>query len=598
MNENKSFVNIKLNLVLVAFIVGFIAIVYALLRWQFMQQDQFLAIANERYREVKIPAVRGNILASDGTSLAFSEPRFDVYIWKKEVEEAEQKGDQTREEFIEKVGDVINVKPKKLESILDEDNSWIKLKEKATKNERDQLLELESEKGKELLGLRFEYVNSRTYPEAHLASHVLGFFGYNDYGEPIGVGGIEQFWDRSLQPIEGISNAEVDSLGNPIYLNVKGETEAKPGLTLQTTIDKNLQAILEKKLQDGLNDYQAKSATGIIMDPTTGAVLALSNFPTYDPNFYYEVEDGEVFGNKSITSPYEIGSVAKVFTVASAMELGTIEYDDILLPNGHRGCEPIDPNSTLSCGSYPAQCICTYDKKPVSQSISVIDAVVSSDNIAFKTIGASMKSEEFREYLTKFGIGSLTGIDLSGESTAVIPDAEIWKESDQAVFSYGHGYQMTAMQAITGISAIANQGKRNQPYIVDKVISQDGTEKTFETSELVQVVSPKVANQTASMMHEVFLSNIPEPRYQELKNYNIAMKSGTALVPYKDKPGYSSEINATYVGFDNTSKKFVMLIKLEEPQVGDLSFYNARMLWLDIFGEIKDYLAIPENSDI
>lgn len=597
MSDNKNFVNTKLNILLIGFILGFLAIIYALVRWQFIEHEQFIAIANERYREVKIPAVRGNILASDGTSLAFSEPRFDVYIWKKELEEAEEKNVQTRDEFVRKVSDVLAMKPKKLESILDDDQLWIRLKEKATINERDQLLELTNEEGKELVGLRFEYVNSRNYPENRLGSHVLGFFGYNDYGEPIGVGGLEQFWDRSLQPIEGISNAEVDSFGNPIYLNVQGETEAKPGLTLQTTIDKNLQAILDKKLQDGYKTYQAKSATGIIMDPISGQILALSNFPNFNPNKYNEVDDPEVFGNKTITTPYEIGSVAKVFTVASALELGSIEYDDILLPNGHQGCEPINPEDTYACSSDQVQCICTYDKKPVTESISVIDAMVSSDNIAFKRIGAEMDNKDFRNSLVKFGVGSLTGVDLSGESTGLLPDAEIWKESDKAVFSYGHGYQVTPMQAIAGVATIANQGKRPQPYVVEKVISQDGSVKEFEDSATVDVVSPKVANHTASMMHNVFLNNIPEPRYQELKNYNLSLKSGTALVPYKDRPGYSSEINATYVGFDNTSKKFIMLIKLEEPQVGDLSFYNARMLWLDTFMEIKDYLAIPQISD-
>lgn len=590
----------KLNFVFLAFIAGFLAIAYALARWQFLEKDEFIAIANERFREVKIPAIRGSILANDGTTLAFSEPRFDFYIWKTELNQAEDKETQTRDELVEKVSKVLEIEQNGVESKLESEQLWVKMADKITVEQRDKLLALKSDKNeKELKGLRFEYVNSRNYPEGRLGSHLLGFFGFNEFGEPVGVGGLEQFWERSLKPIEGYSNTEVDSFGNAILVANTAGTEAKPGVNLVTTIDKNLQAILDKKIEDGTDDYQAKSASGIIMDPKTGAVLAMSNFPSFDPNAYFDEDNGEIFGNKSITTPYEIGSVAKIFTVAASLDAKKLEFDEIILPEGHKGCEVITPNADpkLSCNSSYVQCICTYDKKPVNQQISVVDALVTSDNIAFKHIGDRLTSQEFHDYLKKFGVGQLSGVDLTGESTGWLPDADKWQYSDNAVYSYGHGYQVTPLQAITGVSVVANQGKRMQPFVVEKVITPDGQEKAFEARELEQVIDPIVAGRVANMMNGVFRSNLSEARYQNLKDYNISMKSGTALVPYKDKPGYSEEINATYVGFDNSdSKRFVMLIKLEEPQVGDLSFYNARMLWLDTFIAIKDYLAVPKDA--
>ncbi len=589
----------KLQIVFAFFLIVFVAIVYALARWQFFDSDEFVAIANERYRETKIPAVRGSILASDETTLAFSEPRFDFYVWKSELKEAEDKKRQTRDEFLEKVSAVLEIPEEELEEKLESDQLWVKLADKISVANRDKLLALVSdEHEKPLQGLRFEYVNSRTYPERELGSHILGFFGYNDNGDAVGVGGLEQYWDRSLKPIEGIVNSEVDSFGNTILLANSGGTEAKPGVTLVTSIDKNLQAILETKLEEGFEQYQADSATGIIMDPRTGAILALSNIPNFDPNEYYREEDGRVFGNLAITTPYEIGSVAKVFTLAAALDLGKLEYDEVILPQGHRGCEVITPgaNPASSCNSSQVQCVCTYDRKPVNQQINVLDAIVASDNIAFMHIGSKLSSEEFYDYLGRFGVGRISGVDLTGESTGILPDADKWHYTDNAVFSYGHGFQMTPLQAISAISVIANDGKRMQPYIVEKVIDSDGSVKKFEERELMDVVDKKVAERMGKMMHNVFRSNVPEARYQSLLDYNIAMKSGTALIPYKDKPGYSDDINATYVGFDNSSaKSFVMLIKLENPKVGDLSFYNARMLWLDTFIAIKDYHNVPKD---
>lgn len=589
----------KLRFVFLIFVSAFIAIIYALAKWQFLESGEFVAMANERYREIKIPAVRGSILASDQTTLAFSEPRFDFYVWKSELTKSEEKGLQSRDEFVDKVANVLEIEGEEMENKLDSEQLWIKLGDKISVRKRDALLELVNDtNGKPLQGLRFEYVNSRAYPEGRLGGHFLGFFGYNDYGEAVGVGGLEQYWERSLRPIEGVSNSEVDSFGNAILLAKGGETEARAGVTLVTSIDKNIQAIFENKLEDGFRDYQAKSVTGLIADPKTGAILAMANFPNFDPNQYSKEQDSNIFGNLAITTPYEIGSVAKVFTLAGALDLDKVEFDEVILPQGHRGCEVITPgaNPASSCSSVNIQCVCTYDKKPVSQPINIVDAIVTSDNIAFRHIGSKLTNEEFYDYLSKFGVGRVSGVDLSGESTGVLPPANSWHYSDNAVFSYGHGYQLTPLQAITGISVIANQGKRMQPYLVEKVIGSDGEVKKFEPREVMSVVDPKVADRMGKMMHSVFRNNVPEARYQPLLDYNIAMKSGTALIPYKDKPGYSTDINATYVGFDNSpAKTFIMLIKLEDPKVGDLSFYNARILWLDTFIAIKDYLAVPKD---
>lgn len=589
----------KAKLILSIISIFFIAAIVLAARWQIFDSEEFIAIANERYRTETIPSVRGSILASDDSPLAFSEPRFDLYVWLPDIEQAEKKKLQTREEFITKVAPLIGVSSKQLKLILNNGQLWIKIGDKITVNQKDAILELRQDQnpGRYLQGLQFEYVNQRLYPEKKLASHVVGFVGLDANSNPKGVGGLEQYWEGSLKPIDGFEIGEYDSFGNPITLGDQSILEPKPGVTIHTTIDKYLQKKLEEQLKIGMQQFQAKNITGIIVDPKTGAILAMANFPDYNPNKYFLEKDGSVFGNMAITVPYEIGSVAKVFTVSAAVDSKNVKINDVVLPNGHDGCEIISPNPKPGASCFDkdqtdAECICTFDRKIYHQTLSVSQGLINSDNIALRHIAMTMSYKTYREYLAKFGVGSLSGVDLAGESTGVLKDYDDWNYADQAVYSYGHGYQITPLQAIMGVAAVANHGNRMQPYLVKKLEEADGAVTQINPKVVQRVISAKTANLVIKPMQQVYQNALSGNEYKDLAVYNIAMKSGTALIPYRDRPGYSSEINATYVGFDaSPDRKFIMLIKLESPQVGDLSFYNARNVWLNTFRSVKDYLG-------
>lgn len=595
----------KSKVITYIFVIGFFAAIMMLVKWQVFDSERFIAIANERYRQVRIPSIRGSILARDGSTLAFSEPRFDVFVWLPELELAEKNDYQTRDEFIKKVAPIIDEKPKDLRGSLNNGTQWIKIAGKVDVDQRELLLELKQDEIPEnyLQGMQFEYVNKRIYPEGDLASHIIGFLGFNTNGVQVGVGGIEQYWEGTLKPLEGFEQGEFDSFGNPITINNEVQLESKPGDTLYTTIDKVLQKKLEIHLKDAQERYDATSVTGIIADPKTGEILALANYPNYDPNEYYKEKDGIVFGNPAVAVPYEIGSIAKVFTIASAIDQKRVTPNTVVLPKGHQGCEVInpDPKPEDNCVDFTSNedvdCVCTYDKNGYSEPMTSADALIRSDNIGLRHIALTMEYDEFHDYLEKFGVGTVTNIDITGESTGLLKEAKDWNYADQAVFSYGHGFEVTPIQAVSGISSIANDGKRMQPYLISKVVSSDGAEKEFKPRVIEEVVTPRTAQTVMDIMHEVYKNSLIEDRYKSLDRYYISMKSGTALIPYKDRPGYSSEINATYVGFDaSPDRSFIMLIKVEEPQVGELSFYNARLVWLDVFNDIKDYIGVKEYS--
>jgi len=597
----------KIRYILFGFILVAVACVLLLIKWELFESEKYLAIANERYQQSIIPSIRGSILASDGTTLAYSEPRFDAYVWVPELNSIEKANIQTREEFVTKVSAILG----KDESFLQEKFSgtqlWIKIGEKLTITERDNIGALRNKNGGHLRGIQFQYVNKRIYPENKLASQILGYVmpADNDAGYK-GVWGLEQYWDGLLKPQEGYQATEYDSFGNYISIGEDESIEPRPGSTLYTTINKSVQAVLEKHLKSAVERFSAKSATGVIINPKTGEIYALANYPDFDPNIYNLENDISVFGNLAISTPYEIGSVGKVFTVSAALDLGLVQANTVVLPEGHNGCEIISPNPRpgASCNDpernksgNTIDCICTFNRKPVKTPITVSSALIGSDNIGLRHVALSMTYENFFDYLVRFGVGKTTRIDLAGESLGMIRNASDWNYADQAVYSYGHGYSITPLEATMGIATVANNGERMQPYTVSKLIDADGKETIFRPKVEEVVIKPETCNTIIPMMNQVYLGNLIENKYKQYSKYYIALKSGTALIPFKDKAGYSNDINATFAGFDaSPDRKFAMLIKLESPQVGDLSWENVRIVWLDTFIDIIDILKIQPYS--
>jgi cell division protein FtsI (penicillin-binding protein 3) len=574
-----------------------------LFRWQILEKEQFNAFAQSRFKSRSISSIRGDILARDGTSLAYSEIRYDVFVYMVDLRNAETRTKsrlplQTREEFIRKVSTVLNISSEELESSLAINSNWIKIGNQVDIETKELLEKIHSdlsteEKQRYLVGLNFEVNPKRIYPEGQTASHILGFLGKDLNSNDIGRGGLEQKYNGTLREQEGFVAGETDKFGNIIAISDSVSIRAKRGSTLQSTIDPTLQRILERKIQEGVEQYEALSGYGVIIDPKTGEVLAIANFPTYKPEEYFKEQQSNVFTNKAISIPFEVGSIAKIFTMAAAIEELNIKPTDIII-EGHEGCREI-------VGSTPRDIreICTFDKQP-RNAMTATEAFISSDNLAFVELGEKLGKEAMYRYLKNFGVGSLSQIDLTGESIGLLPelsDPKAWHPIDIAVFSFGHGYQMNLTQATAGIGSIANNGWLMQPFVVSKIIDSNGTEKSFEPISVRKVLSEESSNIVSRMM-ELHYQDHARQGYKHLVDYPVASKSGTALIPHKDKAGYSSDVNATYVGFDTSeSKHFVMGITLEAPQAVDkLSFYSVRHTWFEVYDEIKDYYNIaPRN---
>lgn len=595
----------KIRIIYIFYFSFAILLVIFSIRWQIVRSAEFREIAQSRIVSSEINSQRGTIYAADGTTLAFSEPRFDAYIWVKGIETLEDWNIQTREEFLNKVAPIIDKTPSELETLIrvNQENTtdspdWIKvdyfvIAESITPEQREALLDIRTDKDENIFvrGLEFEQTSKRIYPEDRLASHILGLTTVNK-DKVVGTDGLEGQWNGILNPTKGIEIKESDAVGQAVASSLTQTIEPKPGSSIYITIDKKLQKIVEEQAKVAVERYEAEAGTIVVMDPKTGEIMALANFPDYNPNTRDE-DNIEVFTNRALSKPYEIGSIGKVFTLAAVIEEGMVEKDDLIVPNGHDGCVFL----TDDLGD-----LCTWDKKPQGP-LKADECLIKSDNVCFFELSKMLEEDTFFSYLNRFGAGQKTGIDIIGESNGFIKDPASdelgWNIADVAAYSYGHGYSMNVMQAISGISAIPNNGIRMQPRFVSRIERPDGEIERFDPVALnngERILSERTSRVMGEIMHDAYLSNIPdwEGWYHDLRNYNIGMKSGTALIatPF----GYSDDVNVTHVGFDMSEERsFVMLVNLEKPKDKQLSYYNSRIMWLDTFAAIKDHINVPRK---
>lgn len=597
MQNNRPF-QIKLRSVYIGMFLLCILLLGFSFRWQIVNADKFTKIADSRIFTSELSSLRGSIYSRDGTTLAYSEPRFHVYLWMQDVLFFEKIGNQTREEFVRKVAPLVDMTTEQLNAEINKyQNStpkidWFRIANSVSSETWEKLNDLRTDKNSErkLGGLSFQNTSKRIYPENRLASHIIGLTNINK-SDLFGVSGLESSWNGALNPKAGLLRKESDAIGQSVSSGLIATVEPKPGSSIYTTIDKKLQLIVQDQVKASVEKFRAKSGSIIVMDPKNGEVLAFANFPDYNPNLREET-DPAVYTNYGVSSPYEIGSVAKIFTLASAIDAGLVKPDTVLLPEGHQGTYKI-------CDDNAPQCtIRTWNAKP-QPAMPVSQCFIASDNICFYKIAEQMKSDLFHSYLVKFGVGLTSSTDLSEESISYLKNPGLWDVTDIATYSYGHGYLMNALQTIASVSTIANDGIRMKPMIVKKEVKGDGTEIIYDPvvmNNKQAVISKETASIMQEIMHQAYLADFRsyEYWYEDLKNYKIGMKSGTGLIA--EGQNYSDDVNVTQVGMDlSPERKFAMLVKLERPEGGQVSFFNSRVMWLDTFNAIKDYLKVPRK---
>lgn len=417
----------------------------------------------------------------------------------------------------------------------------------------------------------------RYYPEGNLAANVLGFTGQNENGDLAGYYGVEGFWDKSLAGKSGFLAGERGALGGLIHLADRTLKQAEDGTDLLLTIDRNLQYKACERLREGYEKYQAKSGALILMNPKTGAILAMCSLPDFDPNNYSDVEDVSVYNNTAVFTPYEPGSVFKPIIMSAALDLGLVSpfttYTDTgeRIINGHKIHNALNKSYGLA---------------------TMTNVLESSINTGMIWVEEKIGRTKFKEYVDKFGFGKKTGIGLDTEAAGDISSLSKSAEIYDAVGSFGQGLTATPLQLVTAYAALANGGRMPKPYIVAEVRHPNGQlEKTEPQTEVV--ISPNTDKLITAMLISVIEHG--HSQAEKLPNYYIAGKTGTAQIASRGE--YTADdTNHTFIGFfPATDPKLVLLVKYETPKA-NWAESTAAPVFKDVATFSLDYYGIPGDK--
>ncbi len=450
--------------------------------------------------------------------------------------------------------------PDLLGKLSDKKKRYIILKKKLTKNEADAVTNLN------LKGISLATVPTRYYPESSLAAQVIGFV--NADGE--GTAGLEQFFNEDLKGYDGSIIGEKDAKHRIIS---EGKSASpKNGTNLVLTIDHSIQYIVEQKLSEAMKTYEADGGSVIIQDIKTGAILALANQPSFDLNNYNQVptEAQNLFVDKAVSTPWEPGSIFKPFTLAAGIDLGLFKPDTQLILE-----------CTVKVNGFEIHN--AEDKCYVRPDIRTV--LTQSINIGTIWAATQIGNDNFAQYLTAFGFGNRTGIELQPESSGKILPLKQWQDVNRATISFGQGLSVTPLQIVAGYAAIANEGKLMKPYIVAKRIESNGHAFETQPKEVRQVIKPDTAKLVTGMLKDVVTDG--HGKRAVVAGYKIAGKTGTAQYVGDDGQYVKNQNIGSFAGFfPADAPQFAMLVKLDRPKAVEFAESSAA----PTFGAIAAWL--------
>ncbi|KKU20391.1 MAG: Peptidoglycan glycosyltransferase [Microgenomates group bacterium GW2011_GWF1_46_12] len=424
-------------------------------------------------------------------------------------------------------------------------------------------------------GLTFDQTFVRSYPEASMSAHLTGFVGRDDVGSPLGYFGLEGFYDRELSARARVEKQEKDGLGHPLLSGDWELMPGRPGRSLELYLERGAQFLVEQELKKGLERYGAVSGEVIVMDPTTGGILAMASLPSYDQHKFHLFET-TLYKNPSIANTYEPGSTFKVLVAAAALNENAVTESD--------HCDQCE--GPLTIGDYNIK---TWDNQ-YRPGATLEEILVHSDNTGMVWLEQQLGGEKMVEYLRRFGLGSKTGIDLQEEVAS--PLRSRWGDIDYATSSFGQGIAVTSIQMVTAVSAIANGGTLLEPHVVKNVLGD--TPIPLPIKNKGQVITPETAKRITNLM--VAAVEKGEAKWAIPKGYRIAGKTGTAQIAVSGHYDAEKTI-ASFVGFAPAEKpRFVMLVKLREPSSSQWGSETAAPLWFRLATKLLlHYNIAPSN---
>lgn len=569
----------RTNILGLALLLAFSAIVVRLFQLQIIDNEKYLALADaEQMKRFEIPAQRGLIYAMDGktpTKLVMNESIYTVFADPQMIK------DDEKSEIISKIKEVAggNVRDG-FESLLDKKESRYQIL--ATKISRKQA---EMIKESDFTGIGFQETSQRVYPEGQLASQVLGFV--NSEG---GQYGIEGALNDELSGKDGQLKTVTDVSGVPLTIGSRDiDTPAEDGKNVVLSIDRNIQAQAEKILKNKLESSGAKDGSVIVMDPQTGKVMAMANYPTYNPAEFSTVTDASVFTNGTTTSAYENGSVIKSLTMAIGIDTGVVSPSDTYYNKDFVEIEDTTINNAVlgHTGMITFQTAMNY-----SLNTGMVEI---ASRLGGGQINKTARDTMYNYYHDRFGLGEKTGVEVYEEKGTVIsPENAEGNAVRYSNMSFGQGMNTTMIQAASAFSSIINGGTLYKPIVINGEITSSGEYKQADAEVRQENV---IKSTTSDQIRDVLVTaRNSVGTTNDLAGYRVGGKTGTSQTI--ENGGYVDyQTIGSYLGFGgNNTPKFVIMVAVSGAGQNLQGTQDAGPIFTELSNWMLTYLKIqPEG---
>ena len=492
-------IHIRIRYVFLIVIILLIIIIGRVFYIQVFEYNKLASLADSLWsRKLPVAADRGNIVDRNGKKLATNITTTSLVLIPNQIKD--------KEKVSKDLALILNVSEKEMQKHVYKKTSIERVHPEGRR--------LSYEIAKKINDLNYDGVyllkeSKRYYPYHNLLSHVLGYVGIDNQG----LSGLELYYDNYLTGADGAIKYFSDGKGKRLKLSEVYEAPTS-GITVETTIDLDLQLAVENELDNVVSKYNADHALALVMNPNTGEILAISSRPNFDSNNYQNYSNEVINRNLPIWMTYEPGSTFKIITLASALEEKAIDlFTDTFTDTGGIKVE----NATLHCwkhGGHGTQ--------------SFLQVVENSCNPGFVVMGQKVGKEKLMNYINNFGFGKKTGIDLNGEASGILFSLDKMGPVEHATTSFGQGISVTPIQQITAVAAAINGGTLYKPYIV-KSLNETETNiiiKSFSPTKIRNVISKETSDLVRFTLESVVANGTGRNAY--IENYRVGGKTGTA----------------------------------------------------------------------
>ena len=552
-------------------------LVYRLYTFQYLQSAELRQQATRSHqRSIAVDAQRGSIFDANGNPLAVTIQMDEVSITGSQVQ-------QKAELIAQTLAGILGMQPQEVLAMIDVNRQDPVVVRSRLPAATADAIRFEAER-LGLNGVTVEPRPVRQYPEGSIAPQVLGFLGRDREG----LAGLEYFFESELAGKPGLIETEADTTDKELILARRIVEAPRDGSDLVLTIDRFVQRTLERELAEAVRANRASGGMILVMEPATGSILGMASLPTFTVNDPLVIKPGEELLHKSVsvTNQYEPGSVMKLVTMASAVELGLVTPDTIVNDTGIVTFQ--------NARGQPPTTIKNWDLR-ANGHISVTEVLVRSSNVGTSIVAQKLGRENLYRYLNLFGFGQPTGVELPGEvrGTMRTPDNPAWTWVDLSTNSFGQGIAVTPLQMLNAVSALGNNGILMRPTVIKEVNGPDGTHRV-EPRQLRQTVSP----QTARTMRDMMISVCDQTGLQpyRIPGIKVACKTGTADFP--TDLGYTSgKTFASIVALLPADQpRLSILIRLDAPEAIYGGVVAAPVL-KRVGSELAAYYRIPTSQN-